>query len=144
VGKLLAEQLGKTFVDADEELVNSFGMDIPTIFANEGEAGFRAKETAILEALGKKSGLVIATGGGCVTRSENYAFLHQNGRIFWLCRDLERLPREGRPLSQMTKMEDMYRVRKPLYARFADHTVSNDGSPEETFVQILTKWEGNV
>ena len=142
VGKLLAERLGKTFVDADEEVVETFGMDIPAIFAKEGEPGFREKETAVLEALGKKAGLVIATGGGCVTRKENYPLLHQNGSIFWLTRDLKKLPCEGRPLSQKTKMEDMYRVRHALYARFADHVISNDFPLEDTLAQILAKWEG--
>ena len=142
IGKLLTERLGKKFVDADEELVNTYGTDIPAIFAAEGEAGFRAKETAVLEALGKQSGLVIATGGGCVTRAGNYPLLHQNGTIFRLTRDLGKLPNDGRPLSQVTKMEDMYRVRKPLYEAFADFTIGNDGTIEAAIAEILAKWEG--
>ena len=141
VGKLLAEKLGKTFVDADVELVKNYGTDIPTIFATEGEAGFRAKETAILENLGKKAGLVIATGGGCVTRPENYPLLHQNGTVFWLQRNIDKLPTHGRPLSQATKMEDMYQRRSPLYEQFADHRIDNDGSVESTVAEILAKWE---
>ena len=141
VGKLLAEHLGKNFVDADEELVNAYGTDIPAIFADEGESGFREKETAILESLGKRSGMVIATGGGCVTRAENYSLLHQNGTIFWIQRSLEKLPSDGRPLSQVTKMEDMFCIRKPLYERFADFTIHNDGTPEAAVAEILVKWE---
>ena len=141
VGKLLADQLGKTFVDADEELVKAYGTDIPAIFAAEGEAGFREKETSILTELGKRAGLVIATGGGCVTKDINYPLLHQNGTIFWLQRDLDRLPSDGRPLSQVTKMEDMYRIRKPLYGRFADYAIDNNGTAEQTAAQILAKWE---
>ena len=141
VGQKLAETLGKTFVDADTELVKHFGTDIPAIFAAEGEAGFRAKETAILEMLGKKAGLVLATGGGCITRAENYPLLHQNGTIFRLTRDLGKLPADGRPLSQVTKMEDMYRIRRPLYEAFADHTVSNDGNIDATVAEILANWE---
>ena len=143
IARLLAEKLGKTFVDADEELVNTYGMDIPAIFAAEGEAGFREKETAILESLGKRSGLVIATGGGCVTREENYPLLHQNGKVFWIQRDLDQLPSDGRPLSQKTKMADMYRTRRSLYERFADFTIRNDDSPEAAAAEILTKLEGN-
>ena len=143
VGKLLAENLGKTFVDADEELVSTYGMDIPSIFAAEGEAGFREKETAILESLGKRSGLVIATGGGGVTREENYPLLHQNGNVFWLQRALDQLPSDGRPLSQITKMEDMYHARKGLYQCFADFTIPNDDSPEAAVAEILAKLEGN-
>jgi shikimate dehydrogenase len=144
VGKLLAEQLGKTFVDADEELVKTYGQDIPAIFAAEGEAGFREKESAILTELGMRSGLIIATGGGCITRSENYAPLHQNGTIFWLQRDLENLPRDGRPLSQITKMEDMYRFRKLLYEAFADHIIGNHTTVEDTVAILHAKWEGNI
>ena len=141
IGKLLAETLGKDFVDADEELVKTYDSDIPSIFASEGEAGFRAKETAVLAQLGKKAGLVIATGGGCVTRPENYPLLHQNGTLFWIQRDLNQLPSDGRPLSQITKMEDMFRARKPLYEQFADHIIRNDASPEEAVADILAKWE---
>ena len=71
VGRLLAQRLGRDFFDADEELERRFGCDIPTFFAREGEAAFRAEETALLAELGKRSGCVIATGGGCVTRPEN-------------------------------------------------------------------------
>ena len=140
-GRLLAERLGKRFVDADEELVRTFGMDIPAIFAREGESGFRAKESTVLALLGKQSGLVIATGGGCVTVENNYPLLHQNGSIFWLQRDLDQLPADGRPLSQATTMEDLYRVRKPLYERFADHTLDNNGSVDKTVAELLAKWE---
>ena len=141
VGRLLSEKLGKPFVDADEELVNTYGMEIPAVFAAEGEAGFRKMETAVLETLGKRSGLVIATGGGCVTREENYPLLHQNGILFWLQRDLENLPSQGRPLSQVMKVEDMYRLRKPLYQRFADYSICNDGAPQASAAEILAKWE---
>ena len=141
IGRLLAARLGKEFVDADEALVNTYGNDIPSIFASEGEQGFRQKETAVLEKLGKQAGLVIATGGGCVTRSENYPLLHQNGTLFWIQRDLAQLPSEGRPLSQITKMEDMFRIRKPLYEQFADHAIRNDTDMEAAVADILAKWE---
>ena len=143
MGKLLAARLGKPFVDADAALVETFGKSIPQIFAEEGEAGFREKETAILAELGKKSGLVIATGGGCVTQERNYPLLHQNGTVFWLQRELDVLPTEGRPLSQAGKLADMYRIRKPLYEAFADYTLDNNTSCEETVSQILARLEGN-
>lgn len=143
IGKLLAEKTGKKFVDADAVVAEKAGCTIPDIFANQGEAGFRALETQVLSELGKSSGLVIATGGGCVTREENYPLLHQNGRIFCIERDLDRLATDGRPLSQATKMEEMYRIRKPLYEQFADYMVSNNGTPERTVEQILSIWEEN-
>lgn len=143
IGTLLAEKLGKSFVDADEELVKTYGMAIPTIFAAEGEDSFREKETAVLAELGKKAGLVIATGGGCVTRPENYPLLHQNGSLFWIMRSLDRLPSEGRPLSQVTTMSDMYRIRQPMYQSFCDCCIDNDRTPEAAVADILAKWEGN-
>ena len=144
VGKLLAETLGKTFVDADTELVRTFEKTIPDIFTEEGESGFREKETAVLRELGKKSGLVIATGGGCVTQSRNYPLLHQNGTIFWLQRDLEKLPTDGRPLSQSNKLADLFHNRKPLYEAYADYMIDNNGDCEETVAAILAKLEENT
>jgi shikimate dehydrogenase len=89
--------------------------------------------------LGKESGLIIATGGGCVTRPNNYNLLHQNGHIIWIQRQISNLPTDGRPLSQQNNLETMYAVRKPLYEQFADFSVINDGSLEETITAILQK-----
>lgn len=136
VAKLLAQELQRPVVDADEEIVRLAGCSIPEIFAKRGEEAFRKLETQVLQELGKQSGKIIATGGGCVTREENYPLLHRNGRIIWLTRDLNKLPADGRPLSQITKIETMFALRKPMYRRFADHIVSNDGSPEETVAAI--------
>ena len=130
VGKLLARQLGMPFVDADAEIEEKAGCSIPEIFARDGEAGFREQESWVLANLGRRSGTVIATGGGCVTREENYAPLHANGRIFWLQRSLADLPTEGRPLSQAGDLAAMWQVRQPLYARFADHIIDNNAAPE--------------
>ena len=141
IGRLVAKKTGKTFVDADEEIVRLAGKPIPQIFAEDGEEVFRDWETQVLAELGKRSGLVIATGGGCVTRERNYPMLHQNGRIFWLTRDLEKLPLDGRPLSQKAGTEELYRIRKPLYEEFAEAKIANDGTPEETTERILAAWE---
>ena len=137
VGQLLAQTLNRPFFDADEELVKRFGCDIPTFFAREGEAAFREKESEMLAELGKRSGCVIATGGGCVTRAENYALLHQNGVIVWLRRDLAALPTEGRPISQSTGLTELYTRRRGLYERFADHVVENDSDPAATAEKIV-------
>ena len=137
VGKLLAEKLQKTFVDADAQLEKAFG-PITEIFQKEGEAGFREKETRILSEIGKQSSLVIATGGGCVTRKENYDLLHQNGDIFLIHRDLNLLPSDGRPLSQQAGIENLYRERKSLYEAFADYSVDNNGSPQAAVQQIIS------
>ena len=132
VGKLLAEQTGKEFVDADAKIVELAGKTIPQIFAEDGEEAFRTWETKALEELGKRSGLVIATGGGCVTRECNYPLLHQNGTIFWLQRDLDQLPTEGRPLSQAGDLQSMYDLRKPMYEAFADHVIDNNAAVADT------------
>ena len=141
VGQALAEKLGRQFADADEVLVKQAGRSIPDIFADSGEHGFRLLETQTLADLGQRSGLVIATGGGCVTQEKNYPLLHQNGTIFWLTRDIRKLPTDGRPLSQSNRLEEMYRIRKPLYESFADYTISNDSHVETVVEEILRVWE---
>lgn len=125
VGKHLAQITKRQFVDADKEIEALAGKSIPEIFAQDGEDAFRTYETQVLADLGKQSGLIIATGGGCVTRQENYNHLHRNGTIFWLQRDISALPTDGRPLSASGKLEDMYRIRKPLYEAFSDYIVQN-------------------
>ena len=141
VGKLLAEKLGKEFIDADDVTAKLAGMPIPEIFSKFGEDTFRRYETEALRSLGMQSGKVIATGGGCVTKAENNPLLRQNGTIFWLHRDLNRLPTEGRPLSQATNAVEMYRIRKPLYEAFSDHQISNDVDLEDTLQLITAIWE---
>lgn len=142
VGLALADTLGRRFADADEEIVRLAGKPIPRIFAEDGEEAFRAWETQALESLGKQSCLVIATGGGCVTRERNYPLLHQNSSIFWLQRDLSLLPTEGRPLSQANPLTDLYRMRRPLYERFADYCIDNNGTLSETLSAIQCLLEG--
>ena len=137
VARLLAEKLNRPCVEADAELERAAGVSIPQIFEAEGESGFRRRETELLRELGKRSGLVLSTGGGCVTREENYPLLHQNGVIVRISRDVEKLARKGRPLSLHADLKQMAAVRGPMYARFADLTVSNDGTPEETAEAIL-------
>ena len=139
IGAALAQRLGREFVDADGEVVKSAGKPIPEIFAQDGEEAFRQWETATLNSLGKQSGLVIATGGGCVTQNRNFAALHQNGYIIWLERDLTLLPTDGRPLSQSNRLEEMYKLRKPMYEAFADIWVENAGNPEQTVKEILSQ-----
>ena len=137
LAKLLAEALERPLYEADAEIEKDAGCTIPEIFAREGEAGFRQRETAVLRELGKLSGAVISTGGGCVTREENYDLLHQNGTMIWVRRDLELLPKEGRPISQRTDLRELYEKRKPLYERFADAVVDNDGTLAETLDKLL-------
>lgn len=137
VGKLLAGKTGRTFADCDALVEEMAKKSIPRIFAEDGEEAFRRLETAALSQLGKQSGLIIATGGGCVTRPENDALLRQNGRIFWLQRDLDRLSTAGRPLSMAQPLNQLYNSRKDLYAALADHIVANNNTVDNTVSQIL-------
>lgn len=136
VAAALGRELGMEVVEADTLIAQQAGMTIPEIFAAEGEAGFRARETAVLAQQSKRSGIILSTGGGCVTRAENYSLLHQNGRIFWLIRGLDKLAKEGRPLSLSTPAEALWQQREALYARFADARVDNDGRLDDTLRHI--------
>lgn len=143
IAALLAEQLGRSIVDADQKVIELAGKSIPDIFSEDGEVIFRQWETQALSDLGKKSQLIIATGGGCVTQQRNYPLLHQNGMIFWLQRELDLLPTDGRPLSQIQKLSDMYAMRKPMYEAFSDYQIDNNGTCQESIHQILSILEGN-
>lgn len=136
VAAALGKALGREVVEADALIAEKAGMSIPEVFAQSGEEEFRALETAVLSEQGKRSGIILSTGGGCVTRPENYPLLHQNGTIFCLTRSLSKLPTDGRPISQSTDLAQLYARRKPLYEQFADVTVSNDGPLESTLNTI--------
>ena len=141
IGTLLAEKLGRTLADADEKIIALAGKSIPEIFYQDGEPTFRDWETKALTELGRQSGRVIATGGGCVTQKRNYPLLHQNGYLVWLERDCSVLPTDGHPLSQANDLGKMYAARKPLYEAFADIRVENTGTPEETVQKSLDALE---
>ncbi len=141
VGKCLAEKLNKSFVDTDEEIEILTDRKIPEIFQTDMEEGFRQLETKVISKFGMKKGQVIATGGGCVTKEENYPLLRQNGTIIWIQRDTSALSTDGRPLSQSNDLYQMYETRKPMFERFADMSVYNNGTPDETAQMILRKLE---
>ncbi len=137
LARRLSAITGRTFRDSDSLVEERTGRRVPDIIGQDGEEAFRMLETAALKELGKLSGRIISTGGGCITRTENYPLLHQNGIILWIRRDLSRLPRTGRPLSQGGDLADMYRRREPLYRFFADAEIDNNGAPEDALRQIL-------
>ena len=136
IAALLAERLHRPVLDSDAQIVETAGVSIPDIFARYGEARFRELETEVLADCGKRSGIILSTGGGCVTRPENYPLLHQNGTIFCLTRPISLLPTEGRPISQSTDLARLYEQRKPLYEQFADVIISNDGPLADTLNTI--------
>ena len=137
IGRILSEKLNKPLLDTDERIEEYAGCPIPQIFQDQGEEGFRRIETTILAEDGKKSGNIIATGGGCVTRKENYPLLRQNGIVIWIRRDIAQLPTDGRPLSQKNDLADLYKIRRPMYASFCHYIVENSGSCEDTAEQII-------
>lgn len=136
VGRRLAKRLGKELLDLDALITERAGKPIPDIFAQEGEEAFRALESQIVREAGARTGCVLSTGGGIVTRRENYAPLHQNGVIVHIIRDLSLLPTAGRPVSQSTDLHELWRRREPLYRAFADLTIGNSGPLAETAAQI--------
>ena len=136
VGKLLAERSGKPFVDLDGEIARRAGMSIPEMFASQGEGPFRQLEHEVLTEACAKSGQIIATGGGAVLREENRAAMRRTGRVYRLRRRLEDLPTEGRPLSQAGRLEEMERLRDPLYAAAADREIWHVNSPAEAAGEI--------
>jgi shikimate dehydrogenase len=136
IGQIIATISGKQFIDCDNFLVENAGMPIAEIFEREGEEGFRKRETQILKDICGQSGLIIATGGGCVTREENYQYLKQNGIVIFIQRDISMLDKKDRPLST-GDIEEMYRQRFPLYRHFADCTVLNDQTAEITAQYVL-------
>ena len=143
VGRALAQLSGKPFVDLDEEIVRRAGRPIPYIFQTEGEEAFRELEARVLAEVCAQSGQVVATGGGAVLRAENRAAMRRAGRVYFLRRSLEELPTDGRPLSQKGGLEEMYRVRKPLYSAAADVAVANSAAPEETAELIWRDFHEN-
>ncbi len=137
ISRALGRILGREVIDTDGQVEKTAGKSIPDIFREEGEEAFRAYEhTAVCEA-GKKSGVIIATGGGAVTRINNVKPLRQNGRVVFLRRPINELSRGGRPLSLGADLEEMYRVRRPFYEGCADITVDVRENPEATARAVI-------
>lgn len=136
-GRLLSEKLSRPFTDTDEIIESISGMSIPEIFSSFGEDEFRKREHEAAILSGKKSGNIIATGGGIITRAENYYPLHQNSFIVWLKRDTVLLPVEGRPISQTNDINELYRKRAPLYKKFADCEIKVSENTAETVDRII-------
>ncbi|MFY7696764.1 MAG: shikimate kinase, partial [Cyanobium sp.] len=132
VGRPLAQSLGYRFLDADTTLEETAGRSIPEIFADAGEEGFRALESAVLNELACWHSLVVATGGGVVTRPENWGHLRQ-GVVIWLDAPeavlLERLQGDPTPRPLLAdadpagRLRDLLVARRPLYAQADLHVM---------------------
>lgn len=137
VGAVLAVLSGREAVDIDALIAQKAGKTIPEIFAQDGEDAFRRLESDILREECKQKAKIIITGGGAVTREENYPALHQNGKIYEITRDINKLATRGRPLSKdLDTLRRMYEVRRPMYEAFRDVSVANDNTPEHTAQEI--------
>ncbi|RPE80989.1 shikimate kinase [Vulcaniibacterium tengchongense] len=146
IGRRLAERYGLRALDLDREIERRAGADIPTIFAHEGEAGFRARERAALAEALAQDGLVLATGGGVVLDAGNRARLRAGGFVVHLQVDVERQLRRlahdrSRPLLARGDREQVLRelaaTRAPLYAEVADLGFdTGDGSAAEAAARL--------
>jgi shikimate dehydrogenase len=126
VGKMLRDLTGRPFVDVDDYIRQKAGMEISDIFAAQGEAGFRRQELEAVKELSMRSGLIIATGGGTVTRKENVESLKQNGRLYFLNRSPGLImPTRDRPLADTReKIMELYKQRAPIYWKAADVVIN--------------------
>jgi len=129
IGRHLATLLHKRFVDVDHEIEKRTGVTIPVIFEIEGEAGFRRRESAVIEELTRDTNIVLATGGGAVLLEENRKLLKDRGTVAYLQADIdtlvERTRRDrNRPLLQTenprAKIEELLQQREPIYREVAD------------------------
>jgi len=135
VGRALANKIGYQFLDSDREIEARCGVDIPTIFDYEGEAGFRDRESRMISELTQLPGIVLATGGGSILREENRVCLRERGHVILLQVDInEQLRRvafdSNRPLLQTddpaARLKALMQEREPIYKSVANIEVSTD------------------
>jgi len=147
VGRLLAERLDWTFVDLDKVIEDAAGMTVEQIFAAEGEAGFRKRETEALREAAKRRKTVVATGGGAPCREENLTAMLAAGRVFWLevsADDaVERAGKaSGRPLldgadDPVAAARALLEARRPFYERAHGSVETLGRTPKQIVDQLL-------
>ena len=143
LGKQLAKRLSMTFVDMDALIEKEAGMTITQMFSDFGEPYFRDKETELCHRLAGQSNLVISTGGGIVGREENMTALSESSRVVFIDRDpqiiIKTINAEKRPLirDNPQRLLEIHTQRLPLYRKYADITVKNNGTFREA-IQRLT------
>ncbi len=152
VARLLAEKMGWRWRDADEVLEQRYGQTIRAIFANEGEAGFRDKEAAVLADLCALRPCVVATGGGVLLRESNRRLMRASGRAIWLTASVDTLwqrirddetTAERRPaltVGGRAEIEEILRLREPLYRQYADYIVDTTAKTVPDIVAEIRRW----
>ncbi|MEQ1440523.1 shikimate kinase AroK [Fontimonas sp. SYSU GA230001] len=147
IGRRLAELRGLEFVDSDHEIEQRTGVDIPFIFEKEGEAGFRRREKQVIADLTMRSGIVLATGGGAILDPDNRQALAARGVVVYLQASVDqqllRTARaDNRPLLQQASdrratLEQLFRIRDPLYREIADIVVATDHRSTKSVVREI-------
>lgn len=133
VGRALSYRLKMPFIDMDSQIEKKAGMPIPQIFESEGEEGFRKREAQVAEKFGGEKGTIISTGGGIVMREENMQYLKQNAVVVYINRSVDDIAKnlrmEKRPMlkGKTDTLYPMYEKRHPLYLKYSDVEVINDG-----------------
>jgi shikimate dehydrogenase len=145
IGKSIAEKLHRECVDIDEEVEKMAGMSIPEIFRTHGEAYFRNIECKAAAQAGKRQGIIIACGGGTVLRTENILPLKQNGRIYYIKRNLNDLCMENRPLStDITALKEMEQTRMPVYEKISDCEITNNATIADATERLVSDFHKNI
>ncbi|CAA6825708.1 MAG: Shikimate kinase I (EC [uncultured Thiotrichaceae bacterium] len=133
VGRIVGRKLKMDFFDSDHMIVERTGVDIPTIFEIEGEAGFREREEAMIQELCEKDNIIIATGGGSLMRQTNREHIKKSGKVVYLRTSAEQLfsrirHDKSRPLMQtknpLRTLKDLLRTREKDYMETADLVVN--------------------
>ena len=149
IGRLLAKQMQREFVDSDSFIEEQTGAEISWIFAKEGESGFRERESRAIDILSQRQGIVLATGGGVVMRECNREWLHNRGIVIYLRASVETQLRrtikdKSRPLLQQPNprqiLKDLFQIRDPLYQQIADITIATGHTyPRQMLHQIVSE-----
>ena len=138
IAKRIGEKTGKPVFDTDEEIVKRAGKTIRAIFNEDGEEVFRKLESEVIKELCSLRGIVISTGGGAVVKPENEYPLKSNGILIRIVRKKEDLSTEGRPLvKDRSAIDRLLKEREPLYRKFADFTVENNGTVDDAVGKIM-------
>lgn len=150
VGRRLADELGCDFFDSDHEIIDKTGVSIEHIFDIEGEKGFRNREAQILSELSQKTGVVIATGGGIVLRSENRALLQQSGIVVYLASSIEQLLQrtsksKNRPILEKSldrekTIRDILSAREAYYREVSDLEVDTTGKQLYEVIEVIKQY----